>query len=401
MGRRALRKSCLLLLLVGACATKRPRTPHDAGPVTAASLPTFDAAVHPSVPCPVADKADLDGSLDEAARRFEAGEFLVALACAEQAARIAPRSVEAHHDRADALVALERIDEARSAFALALALDPEDPQTLASAADFYINRLGGEHEQLLIGLEYARRGSGHAGRRREDREQAARLALLEAEALDDLARSDEALPRVEAALRMSPDNPEARYLRALVLFHLVKLERARQAFEAVLEAHPEDAYAHHHLGLILERDGRYAEAELHFARARALAPAEFSPPVLPTSEEFAAMVAQAVAALDPAARNLLGTVQLEVADLPAADDLLASDPPFPPTILGLFREARAPGADAGPGAVRDSIVLYRRNLSRAATTRAELERQVRITLLHELGHLAGADEDELRARGFE
>ena len=51
----------------------------------------------------------------------------------------------------------------------------------------------GEHDQLLIGLEYARRGSGHAGRRREDREQASRLALLEAEALDDLGRSDEAL----------------------------------------------------------------------------------------------------------------------------------------------------------------------------------------------------------------
>jgi tetratricopeptide (TPR) repeat protein len=233
---------------------------------------TRDAAAKPSAPCPVQDKQDLDGALDEAARRFEAGEHLVALACAEQAAHIAPRSVEAHHDRADALVALERIDDARAAFALALALDPEDPQTLASAADFYVNRLGGEHEQLLIGLEYARRGSAHAGRRREDREQAARLALLEAEALDDLGRSDEALPRVEAALRMTPDNPEARYLRALVLFHLCKLERARQAFEQAARGAPGRRVRHHHLGLILERDGRYAEAELHFARARALAP---------------------------------------------------------------------------------------------------------------------------------
>jgi predicted Zn-dependent protease with MMP-like domain len=48
-----------------------------------------------------------------------------------------------------------------------------------------------------------------------------------------------------------------------------------------------------------------------------------------------------------------------------------------------------------------SIVLYRKNLARAVTSRAELEKQVRITLWHEIGHLRGADEDDLRERGIE
>jgi predicted Zn-dependent protease with MMP-like domain len=46
-------------------------------------------------------------------------------------------------------------------------------------------------------------------------------------------------------------------------------------------------------------------------------------------------------------------------------------------------------------------VLYRKNLLRFAHDRAELDRQVRVTLLHELGHLHGEDDEQLRARGLE
>jgi tetratricopeptide (TPR) repeat protein len=391
MGRRPL--ALVLAGVAAACATRRPKAPPaDAGAPASATAPEEEPA-RPAVPCPVEDKHDLDGALDEAARRFDAGDFAVALACAELAARVAPRSVEAHHDRADALVALERHDDARTAYALALALDPEDPQTLASAADFYINRLTGGQELLLIGLEYARRGSAHVGRRREDRELAARLALLEAESLDDLGRSDEALPRAEAALRHLPASPEARYQRALVLFHLGKLQRAREELAALVEEHPDDAYAHHHLALIHEREGRHDVAETHFQRARLLLPSQFPAPALLPVAEFERLVGTVIAGLDPAARAALASVRLEVADLPALEDLAANDPPFPPTILGLYRDGDKVG--------EKSIVLYRRNLARAAQSRAELVRQVRITLLHELGHVAGADEDELRSRGME
>jgi len=48
-----------------------------------------------------------------------------------------------------------------------------------------------------------------------------------------------------------------------------------------------------------------------------------------------------------------------------------------------------------------SIVLYRKNLGRAVKTRAELTEQIRDTLLHEIGHLEGLDEDDLRRRGME
>ena len=48
----------------------------------------------------------------------------------------------------------------------------------------------------------------------------------------------------------------------------------------------------------------------------------------------------------------------------------------------------------------DRITLFRLPLQSLARTEAELRRQVRKTLIHELGHFFGYDEEELRARGW-
>src|SRR5688572_18637606 len=124
--------------------------------------------------------------LDRAGEHLDRNDPDGALACAEEAARQAPRSVEAHHDRGVALIRLGRFEEARDALALALSIAPSDPETLELAADFYVNHLPPSAERAAIGLEYARRGGRNVGR---DRDRAGHLALLEGQALIDLGRS--------------------------------------------------------------------------------------------------------------------------------------------------------------------------------------------------------------------
>jgi predicted Zn-dependent protease with MMP-like domain len=403
-----------------------------------------ELAPHEYVACPVPGRQleEADRVLDEAAARFDAREFAVALACAELASDLLPQAVEPHHLRAAALSGLGRHLAAQTAFAMALALDPDDPETLAAAADFYINVLPPKRrDTTLVGLEYARRGSERAAtRRRRDRSLRARLLLLQAQALNDLGGADAALPSVDAALALAPNLVEAAHERGVCLFNLCRFTESEEAFRAVLRRSPDDPYAHHHLGLIYERLGRHEQASGHFARARGLAPEEFGPEVAMSSEEFAREVDRAIAELTPEVRALLGDVRIELADLPSQEDLTAVEPPFSPTILGLYRgfagpdEAagqephvhahslgaagappapphpataavtrrregpREPGAGAGP---ERSIVLYRKNLARAVKSRAELLRQIRKTLVHELGHLQGYDENELRRRGLE
>jgi predicted Zn-dependent protease with MMP-like domain/Flp pilus assembly protein TadD len=369
-------------------------------PVDEAQVPFADC------PLPHGDAGDPDRLLDVAADRYDAGSYAESFACASMAAELVPDAVESHHIRALAAAALGRFEVARSAYALALALDPDDPETLAAAADFYVNvLLPKSREATLLGLQYAHRGRSRVvARRRHQRPMRARLALLEAQAFNDLGIGDEAMERIEETLSLMPNLVEARYERAVSLFNLCRFEDAQAAFEDVLRVTPDDPYVHHHLGLVHEWLGREQDAQRHFARARALAPAEFHEPVLLAPAEFRAEVDRALAELPAELVALLHSVSVEVSDVPALDDLLAVDPPFSPTILGLYRGLPLGVDQAGTGsepAPPRAVVLYRKNLARAVETRAELDAQIRRTLLHEIGHLQGMDEGDLRLRGLD
>lgn len=390
-----------------------PKAPHDAAPAAAPMVvpdnmrPVEAVAV---APCPIAvhSAEDADAFLDVASERYEAGDFAAAYHCAEKAADLLPRSVYAHHIRAASAAALGHHELARLAFALALAMDPDDPETLAAAAELYISVLRPAHpEYTRIGLEYARRGRARAVVRRGiGKDLRAHLALLEAMAYNDLGQSDDAIERIEEVLELVPGSPaseSARYERGLALFQKSELERARDDLAAVLASRPHDPYVHHYMGLVGEYlDG--IDSAAHLRRARELAPEEFPEPVLLSPAEFDSAVKAAIAALPEDSRQALAHVPLEIADLPDLADLKAASPPLAPTILGLFRGLphgmERNEAPAVPMPDR-AIVLYRKNLARAVRTRAELDEQIRRTLLHELGHLRGLDENDLRRLGLD
>jgi Flp pilus assembly protein TadD/predicted Zn-dependent protease with MMP-like domain len=361
--------------------------------------PVVECAAH------VAETADdetrVQALLDQANRDIEHANYGAAWTCADRAADIAPASVEAHHLRGASLAALHRDDEAQMAYSLALALDPDDPETLRAVADFYVNGKSERgRDSLRLGLELAQRGSRRAlARRRRNAPLAADLAVLEAQALNDLGRSDEALDRVDTALRVAPDRGDALHERGVALFDLSRFADARVAFQKALVTQPQDAYTHQMLGLSLEQVGEVAQADIELAKAIELAPHELSVPVLIPVDEFQKEVDDVIAKLPNERKAHVKSIKVEVVDLPDPIDLKAVQPPFPPTILGLYRGPV--GRVHQPGDEPPSIVLYRKNLARAVKTRGELSEQIRDTLLHEIGHLEGLDEDDLRRRGME
>jgi tetratricopeptide (TPR) repeat protein len=376
---------------------------------------------------PAWDDAAVADLLDRAADLFDAGDYQGALVCAEEAARQAPRSVEAHHNRAVALLHLERLDEARDAFALALALAPEDPETLEAAADLYINQLPPSADRSLLGLEYARRGSRRTPAR--DAARRARLALLEGQALIDLGRAAEALHRLDASLAASPGVASAEYERGVALFELCRFDDAHRMFEKVLADDSDHAHALYHLGLIEEREGHEEKAAHYLAEATAEDPKSFPATPEISQAEFSARVKRAVDALAPDIRRDLDGIPVEAADVPSQEDLTAEKPPLSPTILGLFRglpldwNAREPlptqsGRPSKKGRAEDegappppryapadvpdrTIILYRRNILRTVRDNKELDDAINRTLLHEVGHLRGEDDGSLRDRGLE
>jgi len=282
---------------------------------------------------------------------------------------------------------------------------PEEPPDEAAAER---DRFAEEASRLLESgeaeeaLDLLRRGSRLAARQR-DEAAVAEFALLEGMALSDLGRAGEALPRLDAALEAMPDDLDALLERGFALHELCRFDEARAQLLDVLRRSPDEAWAHHLLGLIAERRGDAREAERRFARARKLDPEEYTAPVELTEASFDAAVEDALASLPPAIQAYLSNVAIAVEDLPSDDDLLDSDPPLSPSILGVFR-----GAPLGDKASPDpwshfpsSIVLYQRNLERCASDRNELIEQIGVTLLHEVGHFLGLDEEALRERGLE
>jgi tetratricopeptide (TPR) repeat protein len=357
----------------------------------------------PAPSCPSGQAVRPDRLATRAGEVLAPGDAPAALACAEEALAKDPRNLSALRRRAAALAALGRVEEAREAWARAVAVDPDDPETLLGAADLHVARLGGDRAALKAGRAQALRGARLATRPpRRDPGLAARLLLVAAMAENDLGDSLAALRHVETALRLRPGDADAVYERGVALYELCRFPESRRAFETVLRKVPDDAWALHYLGLLAERAGEDGRAERLLARANRLAPSDLRPPVEVGREAFEDEVRRAVRALPEGERRALDGVPVKVEDLPGLADLTAVDPPLSPSILGLFR-GPPEGEECGPDEPRDcrAIVFYRKNLSRFARDRAELAEQVRVTLLHELGHLHGESDEALRERGLE
>lgn len=251
-------------------------------------------------------------------------------------------------------------------------------------------------------LELAQRGVAEA-RRQGDEGAAIELTLLEGIALSQLGLSAEAVEQLSAVLEADPGDVDARLERGMALYELCRFAEAREDLLEVERLEPDEAWAHHTLGLVAERLGETSEAERRFAKARKIDPDQFPEPVEMSQADFDRAVEDALAALPEPVRRYLANVAITVESLPADDDLRGSAPPLSPSILGLFR-----GAPLGEKASMDpwshfpsSIVLYQRNLERFATDRDELIEQIEVTLLHEVGHFLGFDEDDLYERGLD
>jgi predicted Zn-dependent protease with MMP-like domain len=71
-------------------------------------------------------------------------------------------------------------------------------------------------------------------------------------------------------------------------------------------------------------------------------------------------------------------------------------------LFGLYEGTPLPERGDEAGALPDRIVIYRLPLEdEFGDDLAELEREIRITVLHELGHYFGLDEDRLAELGYE
>jgi predicted Zn-dependent protease with MMP-like domain len=72
-----------------------------------------------------------------------------------------------------------------------------------------------------------------------------------------------------------------------------------------------------------------------------------------------------------------------------------------PELLGLYHGVPLPERGDMAGMPPDTISIYRIPLEESFSDPVELQEEIRITVLHELGHYFGLDEDRIAELGYD
>jgi len=227
------------------------------------------------------------------------------------------------------------------------------------------------------------------------------LHFLSGVALLELDEPDAAARALARACELDPDDAESRAHLAEAQFRCCRFDDAEREARAAVRSDGGLPHGHWALALCLERRGLFDEAEHEFSRAVRLAPDDFYPPVRFSKEEFERHLRAAIDALPERFRKHLDDVTLTVDDLPSLSVLTADEPPLDPELLGLFvgvprseHSVFSPGGELPP-----RILLFKRNLERAAQDEDELRDEIGVTVRHELAHYLGLEEDEIEQAG--
>jgi predicted Zn-dependent protease with MMP-like domain len=121
------------------------------------------------------------------------------------------------------------------------------------------------------------------------------------------------------------------------------------------------------------------------------------------------LVQRVVNTLPTEVQELLEDVAIVVQEEPDAHQLRDSDLTDDDELFGLYQDELfglyqgIPRTERGSGytmVAPDRITIFAGPLSRACSSRRELEEEIRTTVLHELGHHLGYDEHGLEALGL-
>jgi len=113
-------------------------------------------------------------------------------------------------------------------------------------------------------------------------------------------------------------------------------------------------------------------------------------------EHFVKVVEEALDSLPQEFRSRIRNVAVLVEDIPPNQTSPQSGQPRR-LVLGVFQGVPTTKKSifdlpSGP----DHIVLYQKNIEAVCSSEAEVRKQIRLTVIHELGHYFGLDEEQLK-----
>ena len=117
-----------------------------------------------------------------------------------------------------------------------------------------------------------------------------------------------------------------------------------------------------------------------------------------TNREFMRLVHESYKDMPPHVVQRLGNLDVVVEEWPGPDEenLASGDH----SLFGVYQGVPMTEREGGDPMLPDLIVIYRQPILRNCSTRTEAEREIKVTLWHEIGHYLGMNEDDLHRIGY-
>jgi predicted Zn-dependent protease with MMP-like domain len=120
-----------------------------------------------------------------------------------------------------------------------------------------------------------------------------------------------------------------------------------------------------------------------------------------SKSKFAELVEQAIAELPDEFARFIEEVPIEVRDQPNANQLAGLNLRPGSLLLGLYRgRPRTVRSVQDSATLPDLIYIFQGPIEQICSSEADLVRQVRKTVLHEIGHHFGMNEQDLERLGY-
>lgn len=107
---------------------------------------------------------------------------------------------------------------------------------------------------------------------------------------------------------------------------------------------------------------------------------------------FEEVVADAIDALPEEFAGMLENIAIVVEEEPTEDDL---DGEYEGELLGIYRGLPRTVREFGAPELPDTVAIFRQPILRVSSSRDEAVEEIRDTLIHELGHYFGLEDDEM------
>jgi predicted Zn-dependent protease with MMP-like domain len=120
-----------------------------------------------------------------------------------------------------------------------------------------------------------------------------------------------------------------------------------------------------------------------------------------SEEEFHEMMEEAIETIPEAFKDKIENLAFIVEPYPSEDDMDRLELSDQYSLLGLYSGIPYTGRSTWyTGVTPDRIILFQNNIQMRCDTMAELKEMIRQTVVHEVAHYFGMNEDEVRAAGY-